>query len=631
LSRIAAIQPYRGLAIKPSIVETSFLRHFREEVASYMPSSSPNNGNGLPRVSRRLAAIAFVDVVGYSILMAREETRTHLAWIATLENVIRPQTIRHGGTIVKSTGDGILAEFPSALDAVEWAQKVQRSMASLASNEGQQSSIVLRIAVHLGDIITTDYDVFGDGVNVGARLQEYAPPGGVILSEAIYDLVRGSVGARARDLGFLELKNFDRPVRAYAINPDAQGIILPPRPHQNTLPSIAVLPLQNLGGDPADEYFSDGIVEDITLSLAGLRELTVISRGSTLAYRGRPPDPREVGRGLGVRYVMTGSVRRSERAVRVSMELCDATTGATLWGEQAEVPLGELFDIQDRIVRRIVAGIAPNVRAAELRAAMRKRPGNFTAYDYTLKALHVIHSLDAGTFRQAREFLNQAMAEDPNFAMPVAWAARWHSLYVGQGWSANPSEDGATAIELAAKAIDLEPENALALVTFGHLKSFLFHDYDSAMIYLERALAAGPNNSIAWLLSSPTLSYIGRGEQAVSHAEHALRLSPMDRSLFYYYTILSLAYYGAGQFEEAVKWGKRAASENPPYTATLRYLAAALAALDRVGEARNVATELLRREPGFRLRDWERRLQPFQDPGMGARYMEHLRKAGLLP
>jgi len=262
---------------------------------------------------------------------------------------------------------------------------------------------------------------------------------------------------------------------------------------------------------------------------------------------------------------------------------------------------------------------------------MRKRPGNFTAYDYTLKALHVIHSLDAGTFRQAREFLNQAMAEDPNFAMPVAWAARWHSLYVGQGWSANPSEDGATAIELAAKAIDLEPENALALVTFGHLKSFLFHDYDSAMIYLERALAAGPNNSIAWLLSSPTLSYIGRGEQAVSHAEHALRLSPMDRSLFYYYTILSLAYYGAGQFEEAVKWGKRAASENPPYTATLRYLAAALAALDRVGEARNVATELLRREPGFRLRDWERRLQPFQDPGMGARYMEHLRKAGLLP
>ena len=207
------------------------------------------------------------------------------------------------------------------------------------------------------------------------------------------------------------------------------------------LPSIAVLPLQNLGGDPADDYFSDGIVEDITLSLVGLRELMVISRGSTLAYRGRQPDPREVGRALGVNYVMSGMVRRSAALVRVSVELCDAVTGANLWGEQAEVPLGELFDVQDRIVRRVVAGIAPNVRAAEMRGAMRKRPESFTAYDYTLRGLHIIKSLDVPNFPRARDFLNKAMEEDPNFAMPVAWAARWHSWNVGQGWSADPTED----------------------------------------------------------------------------------------------------------------------------------------------------------------------------------------------
>jgi adenylate cyclase len=593
-----------------------------------MPSFSPNNGNGVPHISRRLAAIAFVDVVGYSILMAREETRTHLAWMAALDDIIRPETARHGGTIVKSTGDGVLVEFPSALDAVEWAQKIQRSMNSPAPNEGQKSSIVLRIAVHLGDIITTDYDVFGDGVNVGARLQEYAPPGGVILSEAVYDLVRGSIGARAQDVGLLELKNFERPVRAYAINPDFQGLQIPIRPHQNILPSIAVLPLQNLGGNPADEYFSDGIVEDITHSLAGLRELMVISRGSTLAYRGRPPDPREVGRGLGVRYVMTGSVRRSDRAVRVSVELCDATTGASLWGEQAEVLIGEIFDVQDRVVARIVAGIAPNVRAAELRAAMRKRPGNFTAYDHTLKALHVIHSLDASTFRQAIDFLDQAMAADPHFAMPVAWAARWHSIYVGQGWSTNPTGDRAKALQLAAKAIELDGQNALALATYAHLKSYLFHEYDIALAYFDRALAACPNHSLAYLLSAGTLSYVGQTEKAVEHAEQGLRLSPFDRGLFYYFMFLTLAHYANGSYEEAIKWGRMALNENPTYTATHRLFAASLVAAGRVSEANQVAAAMIRLEPDFRISTYANTRQPFRPPELRNRLLDHLQKAG---
>lgn len=589
----------------------------------------PSNGEAaVPRPGRRLAAIAFVDIVGYSILMAREETRTHRDWMAVLDNVIRPKTREHVGTLVKSTGDGVLVEFPSALDAVEWAQDVQRSTAANSSDADGPSSIVLRIAVHLGDVITTEFDVFGDGVNVAARLQEYAPAGGIVLSEAVYDLVRGSIDCSVRDLGALELKNFEKPVRAYALDPDHEFSV-PMQAKQGKLPSIAVLPLQNLGGDPADDYFSDGIVEDITLSLAGLRELVVISRGSTLAYRGRQPDPREVGRGLNVRYVLMGSVRRSPRLVRVSVSLCDAIGGASLWSERAEVAPGELFDVQDSIVERIVAGIAPNVRSSELRAAMRKKPESFTAYDCTLRGLHIINSLDLQTYRLAREFLEKAMAEDPHFAMPAAWAARWHSLYWGQGWSANPEEDRAKAVELAARAIELDGQNALALSTYGHLKAFLFHEYDSALTYFDRALAACPNHSIAWMLSVSTLSYVGRTDQAIRHAEQALRLSPLDRTLFTYYSSLALAHYAHGSYEDSVRWGMMSVNENPLYTSNLRYLTASLAALGRVNEAREMGLRLLRQEPEFRLGAYGRTRQPFRDPVIATRFMEHLAEAGL--
>lgn len=590
---------------------------------------SPSNGDSGPRMDRRLAAIAFVDIVGYSILMASDETRTHQRWMAILDDIIRPQTERHRGKVVKSTGDGILAEFPSAFDAVEWALDVQRVVQAQGAKDAPPS-IALRIAVNVGDIITTEFDVFGDGVNLAARLQEHAPAGGVVLSEAVHDLVRGSLGVAARDLGALELKNFAKPLRAYALDPANQEIAVPTHPRPvGKLPSIAVLPLQNVGGDPADDYFCDGCVEDITLSLAGLREIMVISRGSTLAYRGRQPDPREVGRVFGVRYVLSGSLRRSDRVVRVSVELCDAGTGATLWGEKSEVAPGELFDVQDRIVGRIVAGIAPNVRAAELQAAMRKKPENFNAYDFTLRGLHIFNSLEKTTFMQAREYLQKAMEEDPEFAMPVAWAARWYGLLLAQGWSVDPAADRIKALDLAGKAIELDGQNALALATYGHLKSFLFHDYDSAQIYFERALAACPNHSLAWLLSSPTLSYLGRGEQAVKHAEQALRLSPLDRSLFYYHALLGLAYYASGNYAEAIKWTSMGVNESPRHTANLRYLAAAQAALGRVEEARATGRKLLELDPAFRLGAFERTLQPFQVPELKAKYIEHLSKAGL--
>jgi adenylate cyclase len=546
-----------------------------------------------------------------------------------LDDIIRPKTPEFHGRIIKFTGDGLLAEFSSALDAVEWAQAVQRLVPSGQIENDGPPSIALRVAINLGDIIATEIDIFGDGVNVAARLQEHAEPGGVLLSESVYDVVRGTVAGVARDLGYIELKNLEKAVRAYSLNVNAPKVEAPSRIYRESLPSIAVLPLQNLGGDPADDYFADGIVEDIILSLAGLKELFVISRASTMRYRGHPPDPVEIGRTLGARYIVFGSVRRSERFVRVAIQACDARTQETVWGDTIEVALGELFDLQDHIVRKVVGGIAPNVRATELRKALRKRPESFTSYDYALRAMQIIHSLDRSEFLRARDFLEKAMSDDPHFAMPVAWAARWHSLFVGQGWSASPSEDSARAAELAARAIELDGQNALALSTFGHLKSFLFHEYDGAMIYLDRALSACPNHSLAWILSSATLSYTGETHEAISRAEHGLRLSPFDQSLFTYYMFLNLANYAHGDYEAAVKWGRMSASENRHYTANARVLVAGLVGLGRLNEARDVAAGMIQIEPEFRLSRYERTRQPFRHLPIKERYMEHLRAVGL--
>jgi adenylate cyclase len=581
------------------------------------------------RDGRRLAAIAFTDIVGYSILMASDERRTHARWMSILEEIIRPQAAKHHGVIVKSTGDGVLAEFPSALDAVEWAQAVQAAVAEQRGSEGAEDLIALRIAIHIGEVVTGRSDIYGDGVNLAARLQEHAPPGGIILSETARELLRGTVGAAARDLGLLRLKNFEGPVRAYALDPPRPALAVPVAALETTLPSIAVLPFSNLGGDPKNEYFADGVVEDIIMSLAGLRELMVISRASTLFYSGRQPDPREVGRGLGVRYVLTGSIRRLGGTVRLSSQLCEAATGAALWAEQMEVGTEELFEVQDRIVSKIVGGIAPNVRGAELQRAMRKRPEVFTAYDHTLRALELISSLDRLTFPQARIFLERAMEEDPKFAMAFAWAARWHSINVGQGWSHDWKSDADEAAKLALRAIDLDKGNALALATYGHVRSFLFHECESALVYFDRALAACPNLSLAWMLSSGTMSYLGHGREAVERAERGIRLSPFDRQLYIHYGLLGIGHYASGNYEEALKWARVSASENPAFTSTLRFLIVALAAVDHIEEAREIGRRLMAQDPGFRLSTYASVTNPFCDPVLREACVSHLRKAGL--
>jgi adenylate cyclase len=564
--------------------------------------------------------------------MATDERRTYERWMALLDEVVRPTLELHNGRIVDLAGDGVLAEFGAAPDALQWARLVQRRMRELheARGAGSPHSIALRIGLHAGHVFVSENRIFGEAVNLAARLQEHARPGGIVLSEAMRGLVGGMPGEELRDLGPLELRNIGAPVRACAIDTDAVRIAQPLlRPAEHGLPSIAVLPLQNLGGDPADDYFGDGIVEDIVVSLAGLHELFVISRSSTLAFRGTQPDPRQVGRALGVRYVLTGSLRRSARALRVSVQLCDARTGGTLWADRMEIAPGDLFELQDEIVVKVVAGIAPTVRSAELRQMLRKRPESLTAYDHTLRALHALHHLDRDTSLEALRWLERAMAEDPGFAMPVAWAAWWYSLWIGQGWSSDIEADTGRAVALAAKAVALDEQNAIGLTMQGHLLAYLRREPEAAMSHFDRAIAASPNGALAWMYSSTTLSYLGRGEEAVQRAEYALRLSPQDQRRFLFHARLAIANYALGSYEEAARWASLARLENPTYTTTLKALAASLAALGRVKDARDAVKDHLALEPGFRLGDYARSRLPFRDPGLRARFVRHLRSAGV--
>lgn len=580
---------------------------------------------------RRRVAIAFADVVGYSTLMAADESGTYARWMALFAGSIEPELLRRGGRVVDMAGDGVLAEFPDASEAVDWARCVQRGVRAGRPQDAVPADpvpIALRIGIHVGEIYASGPRIFGDAVNFAARLQTHAPPGGIIVSEAARGGLRADLETELRDIGFAELKGFDRPARLFAIETDLVSAAVPLQP-SGGLPSIAVLPLLDRGGDSDKGFLADGIAEDVVMSLAGLHELFVVSSASSAVFRGRQPDPREAGRVLGVRYVLQGGLRRSGERLGVSVQLCDARTGAVVWGERMRAPVGEVFEVQEEIVRKVVAGIAPQVRAAELLRAMRKRPESLTAYDRMLRALHVMGSADRDTFESGRKFLAEAMAEEPGFALPVAWAARWRSVRIGRGWSPSPEQDGAEALALATRAVAMDRDNALALATLGHLKSILLHDCDAAMECFAQALLACPNHALAWTLSSGTLSYLGRGAEAVRRAESGLHLSPQDPLRYAQFMFLGIAHYADGAYPEALRYAQLSAAENPLHGATLRLLTAALAAMGRTDEARRAGVRLLALDPNFSVSRYNETRLPFREPTLRAALLDHLRQAGL--
>jgi adenylate cyclase len=579
-------------------------------------------------LQRKLVAILAADVVGYSRLMEEDEAAT-VRELKGHQAVILPAVGRYGGRVIDTAGDGILAEFPSVINATECAVEIQTIMATRNEAQPESRGMRFRIGINLGDVIQDETRIYGDGVNVAARLQAYAEPGSIVVSGAVAEQIVSLPGVRVADLGELHLRNMSRPVRAFALQMDDVRIrALGDAPVGGEgRPSIVALPFRQNQSDPDDAYFGDGIVDNIIHALAGLKDLFVISRGSTLGYGGAKIDVRAIGRELGVRYVMYGSVQRAAGHLRIATELSDAETGAIVLSEKYDGELSALFALQDSISAQIVTTIAPHVRQRERLRAMRKHPKNLTAYDLVLQALGPLYEMDSESFSRARSLLQQAMACDPGYAPAYSYAAYWHMFRISQGWSPDERADSIEAARTAAAAIERDPGDALALAIYGHVQPYLLKDYDTAVEYLDRALVAGPSCALAWTMSSATCGYLGQGAIAVLRAENGLRLSPLDSHVSFREHVLSQAHYINGNYDEAIAWGRKSAQHDARLTSNLRVLAASLVAVGKTSEATEVARQLLAVEPRFGLRAFAART-----PLRGAvrdTFVDRLRAAGL--
>ena len=562
-------------------------------------------------------------------LMQAEEDVTHSRMRQLRSEVIDPNIARYGGRIVKNTGDGFLATFENAHDATHCAIEIQQEMIDRNSGEPVARQINFRMGINVADIIVEPEDVYGDGVNIAARLQTYAEPGGIVISDLVSEQVGRQEGIQLADLGDLPLHNMARPIRAYSLLVGRQtsrplGEALPGNEGR---PSIVVLPFREQQGKPGEEYFAEGIVDDIVHALSGLKELFVIARGSTLGYRASTVDVRTIGRELDVRYVMMGSVQRASGKLRIRTELCNSDTGAIVYADQYDGDLGDLFELQRQITTKLVTTLAPQVREHERLRAMRKHPQNMTAYDYVLQALRPLFQMDYASFSLAHGLLQKAIAHDPHYGPAYSYASYWHLLRVGQGWSKDAAVDTASAARNAASAIELDENDALALAIQGHVFSYLKKDYNSAMELQDRAIEAGPSCAMAWTLSSVTRGFVGQGPIAVLRAERGLQLSPRGPHVVYHEHILSQAHYTNGNYDEAVAWGRRAAKSNERLTSNLRCLIASLVATGQMEEARQVAGRLLQFQPDFHLASFAR-MTPLQGT-MRDDFVERLRIAGL--
>jgi adenylate cyclase len=474
------------------------------------------------QVRRRLAAILAADVVGYSALMQRAEEATYAEFERLKREVIEPGLSCHDGRLIKTTGDGALAEFASPSAAVRCAVEIQEGIAS------GRSSLKLRIGVNLGEVIVgADGDLFGDGINIAVRLEGGADPGGILISEKVHSEVEGKLEVGFEDRGEQQFKNIAKPVRAFAVRLGAHSSLserlsaAPPLPDK---PSIAVLPFENMSGDPEQDYFADGMVEEIITALSRFKAMFVIARNSSFTYRGRAVDIRQVGRELGVRYVLEGSVRKAANRVRITGQLVDTATGVHLWADHFGGTLDDIFDLQDQLTATIVGAIAPRVEQAEIERTKRKPTDRLDAYDYYLRG---VAGLNIRRAAEARNLFLKAVELDPSFAVCYAMAAHCYELEMIRG-GLPPAEVIAETTRLARRAALLGNEDSVALTQAGHALAFVAGEIDEGATLLDRAIVLNPNLALAWHQGGWTKIYLGEPEQAIERFSRAMRLSPLD-------------------------------------------------------------------------------------------------------
>src|SRR5262245_25481508 len=583
-----------------------------------------------PKVLRRLAAILAADVAGYSALMGADEVRTvrdlkhHLA-------VVLPMVSAHGGRVIDTAGDGILAEFGSVVHAVECAMAMQKTMAERNTQVEEPRRIRFRIGVNQGDVIHDETRIYGDGVNVAARLESVAEPGGICMSGKVYDEVTAKVAATFQDLGLQQLKNIAPLVRVYRIQPE-QGAVASAQTRPTLAlpdkPSIAVLPFTNLSVDPEQDYFADGMVEDIITGLSRIRWLFVIAGNSSFTYKGKAVDARQVGRELGVRYLLQGSVRRSGNRVRIAGQLIDAASGAHLWADRFDGAIEDVFELQDQVTAKVVGAIAPRLERAEIERAKRKPTESLDAYDFYLRGLANFYKWTREANEEALRLYYKAIALDPDFRSAYAAAAVCFTSRIGFGWIADRDKEFAEAKRLARRAVQSDRDDASALSAAG-LALAGAGELDDGAAFLDRALLINPNLAVGWSVGGWVKIWLGEPDRAIERFAHAMRLSPIDPIIFFAQEGMAHAHFFAGRHHEAVSWAKMALRELPDSHTGLRIAAASCALAGHDEEARRLTVRLLEIDPALRSSHLRNVLGPYRHPEHPEKYASALRMAGV--
>jgi TolB-like protein len=597
----------------------------------YGAFQQPRGGNlASDRVQRRLTAILAADVAGYSRLMGLDEAGT----ARTLHEhraAVDPIVARYGGRIVKTTGDGVLLEFPSIVAAVDCAVVVQNLMRERNRDVPEELRMLFRIGINLGDVLIDGDDILGDGVNIAARLEGIAEPGGICVSDDVYRQVSGKLDVSFEDIGNQQLKNIARPVHAYRarfvdVPTSRTSASILPLPDK---PSIAVLPFINMSGDPEQDYFADGMVDDIITALSHFKALFVIARNSSFTYKGRAVDVKQIGRELGVRYVLEGSVRKAANRVRITGQLVDTATGAHLWAERFDGGLGDVFDLQDQVTESVVGAIAPAVEKAEIERAKRKPSESLDAYALYLRGL--ARSYQFGN-RQANDealrLFNSAIELDPDFASAYGRAAFCYVYAKANGWSSDTANEIAEVTRLAQRAVEFGKDDAIALAASGWALAFVVRDLEVGAGLVDRALVLNSNSAEAWSFGGWVKNWLGEPEAAIERFARAMRLSPLDPSLRTP-SGTAHAHFFLGRYDEAASWAAMALQDNPDYQPGLRIAAASNAMAGRPEQAHKAVARLRLLNPTLRVSTLKDVLGPFRRAEDLLRYEEGLRQAGL--
>jgi TolB-like protein/class 3 adenylate cyclase len=556
--------------------------------------------------TRKLAAILVADVVGYSRLAGTDEDRTLARLRGLRSDLIDPAIAAHHGRIVKRTGDGSIIEFRSVVDAVRCAIEVQNGLIERNAGVPEDRRIQFRVGIHVGDVVEeSDGDLMGDGVNIAARVEGICEPGSICLSEDAYRQVRDKLKESFVDLGEKALKNIARPVRVYCVVWDNVRRVAEPTLEKPTLslpdkPSIAVLPFQNMSGDPEQDYFADGMVEDIITGLSRIRWLFVIARNSSFVYKGKAVDVRQVGRDLGVRYVLEGGIRKAGGRVRITAQLVEAETGAHLWADKYDGALEEIFELQDRITDQVVGIVGPSLRRSEIERSRRKRPDSLDAYDLFLRALpHMETRMPEGA-RKAIPLLEEALRLEPDYPAAHAHLAWCREMCFARGGF--KETDKQAALFHARMAIASNTDDSSALAMAGLVVVILAWEHDAALSAIDRALVLNPSCATALYLGAMVNAYANRASEVMTLAARALRLSPFDPLALEAHQAMAMVAIGQANYDEAASCFARVPQINPRYSTGYFCHAIALALAGRQEEAEQRLRRGLELEPGFRAR-----------------------------